>query len=474
MMIKKSCTIKYLGILFFVVFLLLGCSSGSGDSSDTSSNDDSNDSGSTSDTTTNVEEPGALGSLTDIGDLVSAGDNWYETRIMALGDDGSVVGQTTRSGGPVKAAFLWDASTQAMTYLGIHGEGDLSAYPIYDDTDSDPHAFIYSEAVDIGPTGDIICNSTTGYDWPDETEKRGFYYSGGTLTDLPPLDGTDPADDSDDGHFSEAFFISQDYVLYNAEIEKDDNKIGFYWDKSGSPYTGVLGQIVGAALVEPVGINNYNQAAVNSDSTSTVFHDLDVDAVQTLNNLPGATETIASAINDSQPTGHIVGTSDDIAFFWDGGSMYPCGDLGGGTSEATDLNDSDQVVGSSTTSNGSTHAFLWELNASGQGEMVDLGTLGGSNSYAVAINNNGLIVGYSETGETYDQGGVTASIVHACAWYGNTIYDLGVHNDFYAYPFVESYPFSEAIDVNDDNRIAGNSYTINSHYRGFIIDAVLP
>jgi probable HAF family extracellular repeat protein len=159
-----------------------------------------------------------------------------------------------------------------------------------------------------------------------------------------------------------------------------------------------------------------------------------------------------------------------LAYFWDGGSMYPCGHLGGGTSEATDINDLDQVVGNSTTDSGATHAFVWQLNSSGQGVMTDLGTLGGTNSYATAINNNGLIVGYSETGEIYSQGGITQPIVHACAWYGNVIYDLGIHNDFYNYPFIESYPFSEAIDVNDDNRIAGNSYTINQHYRGFVLD----
>jgi len=452
--------LAYVGLAMLIACGMMSCSSGGSDGGGSGS---SGSSGNV--TATQVASPGELGSLTDIGDLVASGDNWYETRIMAIGDDGSVVGQTTRSGGPTKAAFLWDASTQAMIYLGIHGEGALSAVTVYDDTASDPQAFIYSEAVGIGPGGDIICNSTTGYGWPEETEKRGFYYSSGTQTDLAPLT---------DGHFSEAHFISAGYVLCTAEIEKGGNKLGFYWDKSGSPYTGYLGQILGADLVEPEGVNSYNQAAINVDNESTVFHDLDADVVQSLNNLPGASVTLASAINDSMPTGYIAGTSGDMAFFWDGGAMYPCGDLGGGTSEATDLNENDQVVGNSTTASGATHAFLWQLNASEEGEMTDLGTLGGTNSYAVAINNNGLIVGYSETGDTYSQGSVTQPIVHACAWYGDVIYDLGVHNDFYDYPFVQPYPFSEAIGVNDNNRIAGNSYTINSHYRGFIIDVTLP
>ena len=160
--------------------------------------------------------------------------------------------------------------------------------------------------------------------------------------------------------------------------------------------------------------------------------------------------------------------------------MVSCGDLGGGTSEATDLNDpinpniKAQVVGNSTTASGDTHAFVWQLNASGHGVMTDLGTLGGANSWAVDINNNGLIVGRAETGATYTEGGLTYNVVHACAWYNNVIYDLGIHSNFYAYDLANPFPFSEAIAVNENNRIAGNSYSPNEHYRGFVLDAVLP
>ena len=150
--------------------------------------------------------------------------------------------------------------------------------------------------------------------------------------------------------------------------------------------------------------------------------------------------------------------------------MRSCGHLGGGTSSATDLNDNDRVVGFSTTASGNTHAFVWTTN----GGMTDLGTLGGANSWATAINNNNLIVGYSETGETYSQGGVTEAVVHACAWYGDVIYDLGVHDYFYDYEFSEPMPFSEAVDVNDNDFIAGNSYSINLHYRGFYVDSLVP
>jgi probable HAF family extracellular repeat protein len=92
----------------------------------------------------------------------------------------------------------------------------------------------------------------------------------------------------------------------------------------------------------------------------------------------------------------------------------------------------------------------------------------------VDINNNGLIVGRAETGATYTEGGLTYNVVHACAWYNNVIYDLGIHSNFYAYDLANPFPFSEAIAVNENNRIAGNSYSPNEHYRGFVLDAVLP
>ena len=90
----------------------------------------------------------------------------------------------------------------------------------------------------------------------------------------------------------------------------------------------------------------------------------------------------------------VSGEEVTLGFLWENGSMISLGTLSGGdSSRATAINNNGQVVGSSRTADGDTHAFIWQNET-----MTDLGTLGGSDSDAEAINEAGQeVVGSSAT-----------------------------------------------------------------------------
>jgi probable HAF family extracellular repeat protein len=113
------------------------------------------------------------------------------------------------------------------------------------------------------------------------------------------------------------------------------------------------------------------------------------------------------------------------------------GTLGGGFSSAADINEHDQVVGSSFTSGDVLHAFRWE-----RGRFEDLGTLGGPTSRATAINGQGEVVGASTpSARSLDE--------VAFVWRGRgRLISLGTLPGDRA---------SQANDINDHGDVAGQS-----------------
>ncbi len=476
-----------IALMFIMLAAIVGCGSSGGNSLD-SSLPESNKTGEETPVAPQQNLPGTVGSLLDLKDLIEpAGDHWYETRAAAINNAGTIIGQTN-AGSPTLGAFSWNPATETLTFLGIHD----GSYDDYFDLKVKTPArfFIHSEAVDLNESGMIICNSTTGT--PDE--KRAFAWRDEETFDLSPPPYINDDGKRTVGSFSEAVDVnSLGEVVLTAETRF--GREAFYWDgrsfmpatldiesedENAEPQTRDvvvpmlrgLGGIVDADAAA-VAINENGQAISNSGGTA-VFTDIRLGVVESLNYLPGSTETKAIALNDSLPTAHVVGTSGTRSFFWDGGAMYPIDDLGGGNSEATDINNLDQVVGGATLADGSSHAFLWMLGEDKKGHIRDLGTLGGANSHATSINEAGQIVGWSETGEFYNEQGVTAPIRHAFLWQNGIMYDLGTHDYFYAYPFKPPFPFSEAVAINADGQVAGNSTTINAHSRGFSLTPIFP
>jgi probable HAF family extracellular repeat protein len=156
----------------------------------------------------------------------------------------------------------------------------------------------------------------------------------------------------------------------------------------------------------------------------------------------------ANAINES---GHVVGRSNNHAFLWRDGRIIDLGDLGSGFSEATDVNNRDEVVGFSGVAGGAVHAFLWR-----RGIMTDLGVLpGGDNSYARAINDRGDIVGSSAVAP--DNGAL-----HAFRWRNGVLTDLG------APPGGQSL----GTDISNAGVIVGQSGYVAARWRHGVVQAL--
>ena len=135
----------------------------------------------------------------------------------------------------------------------------------------------------------------------------------------------------------------------------------------------------------------------------------------------------ASPLNDTLTPNHAF-----IRRKW--AHLVDLGTLGGDSSTALGISDSEQVVGWSAF-NGiyPPSAFLWTATSG----MQALITLGGQNSAAEAINSKGQIVGFSDLSQT---------VTHAVLWTApNQIQDLGTLGGSYA----------TAQGINDVGQVVG-------------------
>jgi probable HAF family extracellular repeat protein len=156
----------------------------------------------------------------------------------------------------------------------------------------------------------------------------------------------------------------------------------------------------------------------------------------------------ATALSNS---GLVVGSSQtsaglDHAFLWRNETMSDLGLLNGlDASVATDVNSGGQVVGFAHDSLWSNvHGFLWK-----NGVMTDLGTLGGTYTVAVGINGPGQVIGTSMTSDQQE---------HAFIWQHGVMTDLGTLGGGYAVPHA----------INQRGQVVGESTTAAGEDHAFI------
>ena len=171
----------------------------------------------------------------------------------------------------------------------------------------------------------------------------------------------------------------------------------------------------------------------------------------------GGTYSSAVAVSNE---GEVVGTSTVAsgamhAFSWTlTGGMIDLGTLGGASSAARAVNEAGDVVGESTTASGVTHAFLW-TRADG---MLDLGTLGGD-SRATDVNDTDQVVGSSTLPCVGDSSVPDCGDSHAFLWTrADGIKDLGTLGG----------ATSAAEALNDSGQVVGEGATATGRWDGFV------
>jgi len=239
-----------------------------------------------------------------------------------------------------------------------------------------------AQAFGINNAGRVVGASTL----PD-ANVNGFVWDG-VATKLPPLAGDFQAT---------AFSINDDGKI--AVVSYDLGELiphGFLWDSSGTVDLGDLAprDLNNSELI--VGSRTLNDSTFGLIERAARWENGTTSDLATL----GGNYSRASAVSDG---GRIVGmsyTPGDMsprATLWQNGVAIDLGTLGGAGSYAYDINNAGQIVGIADLSDNSAHAFLFQVNNSGQvSARTDLGVLNNASSCAFAINANGQIVGTSD------------------------------------------------------------------------------
>lgn len=298
-----------------------------------------------------------------------------------------------------------------------------------------------SYATSINNAGEIVGHSLIKVPgWRDET--AGFLWSSTNgMTDLNAkysVGWMKPLSINDSGT------IAANYISSTTS-----SVTGVVLPKSGAPSE--LGSLASSPYSEAVSINNHGVVAGYSTTNTSWLNAVtwsSSEGLQRVENVIGDSNysSVAVGINDSE---QVVGWSSTDnnqtmrATVWENGVSKDLGTLGGASSYAQGINNSGQVVGYSYTSNYLEHAVLWDGSS-----MVDLGSsYANLTSRALSINNLGDVVGWSYFPNESPR---------AVLWKNGQIIDLNSLLD--GATKSAGWVLTQANDINDSGFIVGNAY----------------
>ena len=170
--------------------------------------------------------------------------------------------------------------------------------------------------------------------------------------------------------------------------------------------------------------------------------------IVTITNLsvPGAATVWVSGLNQAGQVAGGFTTSAGVSrtFLWSPTSLQDVGSLGGGSAEASALNNAGQVVGQSSTAvPGEMHAFLFNA-----GVLSDVGPAGFPLSSGIAINDAGQVAGYY----------INGTLQHATVASGGILTDLATLGG----------SFSSPVGINSGGQVAGDSTDSSGRRHAFL------
>lgn len=311
----------------------------------------------------------------------------------------------------------------------------------------------YSQGTAINNRGEVVGHAATA----EVNTARAFLYTGGLMRDLGTLGGANSAATAinDSGQVVGFSLLAGDTTsrafVYTGGAMQD---IGSLVNTGASSASGInaSGQIVGISQVFTGGIFT-SHAFLYAGGTMQDLGTLGSGATSVSG---GPISSEATGINDS---GQVVGSSDldndELhGFLYSNGIMQDLGTLVGIESQAFAINNSGQVAGKVkvvNTPEGDEHAALYS-----DGTWQKLGTLGGSVSEARSINLYGEVVGFSEFL-------VGVGNTHAFLYKGGTMHDLNS-----LIPFDSGWELRAAYGINNAGQIVGYG-SVGGRDRGFLL-----
>jgi probable HAF family extracellular repeat protein len=331
----------------------------------------------------------------------------------------------------------WKSCIAAITFTAISLAASKSALAVSLYSVTDLGALTgeaYSYATDINDSGEVAIN----------TLDRSFFYSNGSLKTISPLPG--------DNQLAVTGINNLGQVVGNSA-----NSNNF---TANNPF------LYGNGLTQPLPIQNAIPYAINNRTqvvggASGLGPFLYSDGVATSIGTPG---TVAYGLNN---LGQAVGIlNSNTAFLYENGQTTNLGTLPGDRySQANDVNDSGQVVGSSgLTGVNDSRAFVYSSNTG----LQDLGRLRPTDLFStgLGINNLGQVVGFSGTNNDFfaaDGNGLRAFL-----YSDQTLYDL---NNLIAPSSKGGFTLTAASAINNNGQIVGRG-AVNGELHAFLLTPI--